>query len=602
MTRSGTPPCEITVADLCTLPPPEGDARPGSICGCLAWLAGRVGADHPEVRAIRGAVTTIAMVLNRQEDRARALATDLPADPGQLRPLLRDALPAAFRISRSRWANARSLLATLLIAAGWVSPECRPRLPLSGPWAQLLRRPGGVKDRLHYALRPFLRFCQRRGVLPESIGPDDLLAYEAWLEARTLDIQPRNTASCVSTAWRRQQRLSPGWPRQSITTPSRVWQKALDFSAFPASFEADVRAYMEALRHPDPLDPDAGRPLAEISIQHARRHLLRAATYLVGTGVPAERITGIAVLIEPAHYRKILLALHAEGQPMLAAAGETPGWTKIAEQIASSLVVAARRRVKPAPDVLEQLLAVRRMVRARHGGLSNRVQDRLAGLALPDERCRLYELPWRAFQVAERLLRDGGLARAAKLHETALALAIVLQHPLRLGNLASLDLEQHLLRDQRGRLVQVSIPASAVKNRTNIRFDLPADLAARIERHIDRFRPHVPGHADGTALFPGRAGRPREAQSLGRHLRRIVEQQLGKRFHPHLARHLAVDVLLEADQGNLPVAQRLLGHRRIQTTEGIYGSRVTRAANRRFAELIREQAGQASRPRGRRRA
>lgn len=58
-------------------------------------------------------------------------------------------------------------------------------------------------------------------------------------------------------------------------------------------------------------------------------------------------------------------------------------------------------------------------------------------------------------------------------------------------------------------------------------------------------------------------------------------------------------MLLEADQGNLPVAQKLLGHTRLKTTEEIYGSRVTLTASRRYGELIREQVTRSPRMRGR---
>lgn len=327
---------------------------------------------------------------------------------------------------------------------------------------------------------------------------------------------------------------------------------------------------------------------------HTRRFLLRAATCAVQSGVPAAEISGIAKLVEPAVFRAVVLALHEEGKPFLAAGGETAEWTRVAECIATTLVLAARRWVRLPQEVLEHLVTLRKRIKPRRGGLSNRVQDRLADLASEEDRAALYELPWRAFDVADRMLRDQDVMRAAKLHETALALAIVLHHPVRHGNLARLDVQRHFVRNSRGQLRQVSIPASEVKNKVNIRFNLSDELTARIERHLSHFRPHVPGHDTTSALFPGMNGKPREPQSLGRHLRRLVEQQLGKRFHVHLARHLAVDILLEADSRNLQLAQKLLAHSKQETTEMLYGGRVTLVANRQFQGVVRTQAAQAS--------
>lgn len=571
---------------------PAAPDRPATLTGCLAWAEEHLGKDDPDVKQVRGAVLTITRVVLKIEVRAKALEADLPADPIALRPLLSAALPAALNVSVSRWSNAKSLLKTLLIATGWVSPHARPYQPVSPAWQALLTNaPGG---KLNGALRPFLRHCDRLGVKPENVSAEHLASYEEWLTRETLDLRPRGTVTNIQTAWRRLQRIYPEWPRQELKTPSRVLKKAMAFEAFPQSFEVDVLAYMAALRNPDPLDPEQTRPMSEISVQHTRRYLLRAATLAVGSGVAATEITGIAKLVELATFRSVVLALHEEGKPLLAAAGETAQWTLVAEVIANTLVLAARRWVRVPPAALEKLIALRKRIKPRRGGLSNRVQDRLADLATDEDRQALHSLPWQAFDMAERMLREEKYMRAAKLHETALALAIVLRHPLRHRNLTGLDVDRHFVRNGRGKLQQVSIPASEVKNRVNIRFDVGDDLATRIERHLSHFRPHVPGSEATSALFPGMRGKPREPQSLGRHIRRLVEQQLGKRFHVHLARHLAVDILLEADSRNLPLAQKLLAHQKQQTTEIAYGGRVTLAANRKFQDLLREQADRKS--------
>ena len=77
---------------------------------------------------------------------------------------------------------------------------------------------------------------------------------------------------------------------------------------------------------------------------------------------------------------------------------------------------------------------------------------------------------------------------------------------------------------------------------------------------------------------------------MGEHLRRLVGEQLGKQFHAHLVRHLAVDIVVEATGGDLRPAQQLMGHRDRRTTERAYGSRATLVANRRYQEILREQA------------
>lgn len=132
---------------------PTGADRPASVLGCVAWLGGQLGEQDPEFKAIRGAITTIAAVIHRIEDRRRAIAKDLPADPVQLRALLAAALPAALKVSASRWSNAKSLFKALLMAAGWVSADARGWVRLSGPWGDTLQLVPSDELRLPLATR-----------------------------------------------------------------------------------------------------------------------------------------------------------------------------------------------------------------------------------------------------------------------------------------------------------------------------------------------------------------------------------------------------------------------------------------------------------------
>jgi ABC-type cobalamin transport system permease subunit len=86
---------------------------------------------------------------------------------------------------------------------------------------------------------------------------------------------------------------------------------------------SDLECYLAALRAPNPLDPDQRRPLAAVSIRSARYALLRAATFLVGSGVPIEKVTSLATLVAPEAFRTTALEMHRDGLPRLRAANET---------------------------------------------------------------------------------------------------------------------------------------------------------------------------------------------------------------------------------------------------------------------------------------
>lgn len=579
-------PRKAALPQTALLTPPAADQRPTTLLGCVSWLRSQLGAEHREAKTAAGSVATLLRVLHQ----TRTLKDeDLPARPADLRPYLLKAMPAAIRLSQSRYSNAKAQVTTLLIAAGWVSPETRSGLPLSQFWRERLCDSG--RKQHTGPLIPFLRYCERRNIGPDAISAQIVERYEAWCAEFTLDHRPRHTSIGITTCWRRFQRLRPDWPPQELRLPSRKQQKALSVSNFTREFETDLNGYLQSLRSPDPLEPTHGRPQAEISVDRARRSMLRAATYLHQSGLALHQIQGIADLVRPQAFRAIAQGLHAEGVPILRAAGERAQWTRSAYDITSDLVIAARRWVKLADSELAEITKLKSRVKPRMRELSERVQADLADYLTDEERAELFELPWRAFEAADAMRRDKDMARGAKLHETALALILVLHTTLRLGDLARLDLKQHFVRDRRERITGLTIRSH--KTGTPTRIEVDAAVARRIEQHAEKFRPMIPGHDGSHALFPSKNGRSRWPSTLGEKMRRLVKRQLGKRFTAHLARHLAVDIALDADPRNMPIAQRQLGHKSLTTTARQYGSRATLAANKRYTQLIREQAERA---------
>jgi integrase len=275
--------------------------------------------------------------------------------------------------------------------------------------------------------------------------------------------------------------------------------------------------------------------------------------------------------------RTILLALHREGGG---------AWTPSARHVADALVAMAQRWARLPEAEVQDLARLRSMVRLDYQGLSPRAEDRLAQLG--DERAvaALFSLPERAFAQAEALLREGQALKAGRLHETALCLALLLARPLRIGDLAGLDLQRDARRDRAGRLIEFAVLIQ--KTRGLQRITLDDDLRRRIERHISTFRPLLEGAANGHALFPAKDGTPRRASILGRHLTRLVARQVGVVFRPHDARHLAAELLLDADPNALPVAQQLLGRATPKVTEQTYATRKGRAAQAEYLRLVGE--------------
>lgn len=119
------------------------------------------------------------------------------------------------------------------------------------------------------------------------------------------------------------------------------------------------------------------------------------------------------------------------------------------------------------------------------------------------------------------------------------------------------------------------------------------DLRAQLAAHIDRFGAQAPL---GSPLFANQRGRPLTPQCLRLRLRlhRLRKSRALKRaVTPHMLRHTAATLLLEAGI-DIRFVQRLLGHASIATTQ-IY-THVSNVALREALERANVIAGVVSRP------
>jgi integrase len=314
------------------------------------------------------------------------------------------------------------------------------------------------------------------------------------------------------------------------------------------------------------------------TLKAVRASILRAVAVLLAAGEMPEAFVRLADVVTPVRLRTVLLALHRE-------VGRQ--WTSQTVGLSHNLVAMARRWVKLPAEALEELERLRRAVKVRYTGLSRRAQDILSQFSSDDQREALFELPDRAFEQAELLLREKQRARAAKLHETAFALALVLHgRPVRAENLHMIDFARHLRRDARGRPVEFDFAPGEVKNDRQIRITLDRPLSERLERHIAVFRPHLPGASGSTVLFHGLNGGLRSEGTITKQINKLVQRQIGAHFRLHDARNLAVDLLLEDDPASMATAQQLLGHSSERVTEGIYHVRRGRAAQAAYAQAV----------------
>jgi integrase len=157
--------------------------------------------------------------------------------------------------------------------------------------------------------------------------------------------------------------------------------------------------------------------------------------------------------------------------------------------------------------------------------------------------------------------------------------------PIRIANLSILELDRHLVRRRPRDPMHIVLEGEEVKNHEPLDYPLPPETVELIELYLRRFRPLL-APAGSTALFPGRSGGPKGANGFAQQISSTIHCHTGMRINPHLFRHIAAKVYLDANPGGYEVVRRVLGHRSISTTTRFYTGLETGSAVRHFDATI----------------
>jgi integrase len=534
-------------------------------------LAGR--RDLPDLRS---AVRTVARALGRPPEA-------IPAHPGHLRQLLAAVTPATHGLRPARWANTRSLLGRAMRLTGTDLLPGRSTAPLTPVWRGLAGRLKPVKA-LEIGLGRLMRFCSTQGIAPEEVDDTAFERFRVALEQTSLVRHPERVHRDTAYCWNRAATTVPGWPAKRLMVPRRAKQPyVLPPEAFPASFRADLAAWLARLAGEDLLAALPFRPVRPATRERRHLQVLQLASALVHCGgrAPAE-LKGLADLVEPAAVREAL-------RFFLERAGGRP--TRQIHELAAAALVIARHWVK-VPEAQEQALRAlakrcdpgERGMTAKNRAVLRRLEDGAlvqALLTLPD-------------RLARGLARKTApLTRGEALRlQTASAIAILVAAPMRISNLVGLRLDRHVLR-QGGRgaaqpQVRLVISAEEVKNRRELDYPLPAWVVALLDLYLARARPLLQSRP-GPWLFPGAGDSHKQRHGLSKQIAAAAETMLGLRLTPHQFRHACGAIYLAANPGGHEVVRNLLGHRSIETTIRYYAGMEMAAALRHYDAVILER-------------
>ena len=498
----------------------------------------------------------------------------MPASFSVLRNASRSVSPAAAGIGRSRWSNIRSDLKFILDRSD--APTRAPlRKDLVADW-QILRTLVDHDFPTKLGLSNLFHWCSARGIQPNDVCDAVMELYREDLHTRSLRINPdrRHQRTCV--LWNRAAAHYPQWPRQEVTVPKYRRTISFPWDSFPKPFRDDLDSYTVLMTGDDLMAENAPDRLRKPStMAHQREQIRRFASALVHSGTPIEEITSLEVLVERRNFERgfrYYLDWLGSNRPSLF-------------EIASTLVVVAKAYVGLDADDVKELMRLRDRLKCRKRGMTVKNRERLRPFLDPRNQARFLRL-------ADRLIKEakarGRTKKAALLVQIALAHEIEIAAPLRLGNLAALNLNRHFrfVGGCTRATVYISIPSDEVKNEEPLEHPLPDRAAELLDLYLRQYRSLLLDGPDEGWLFPGQGRGHKHEVTIRQQLCGAVFRHTGLTVNPHLYRHIAAFFYLQANPGDYETVRRLLGHKSVETTIMFYAEFERYPALRQYNDCI----------------
>lgn len=183
--------------------------------------------------------------------------------------------------------------------------------------------------------------------------------------------------------------------------------------------------------------------------------------------------------------------------------------------------------------------------------------------------------------------------RAAVTAQLAIAILILIRAPVRMQNLASIQIGLNLVKPGGPETPYMLVfPDYDVKNGVPLEFAFDETTTAIIYEYIRQFRSQLMRGFNHDYVFAGGSQRgPKATKTLSEQISERLWKELGLEITPHQFRHAAAYIMLKADPGNYELVRRVLGHRNIATTQNFYIGLETLEATRLFSEMLSDMAG-----------
>jgi integrase len=520
-------------------------------------------------RDLRSSIKRVALLVG--DDPAR-----IPLDLRTISAKLATVSPAAAGLTSKTFSNIRSDFIAAVKVSG-LKPVQRPaRTPLSPAWKKLYTGLSGRRAQL--GLSRLARYASAKGIAPQEIDDATIDAFITAVRDGSLHRKPNDLHRKVALIWNETAERSE-FGLQTVEVPSfRRTAKRIEWTGLTTTFRRDVNEYLTWCGGTDVFAADArSRALSPQTIKLHQNQIHAAVTALVESGVKPAAIKSVADLVSPEHFKRVLRRRHE------AIGGRENVFN---HDLAWALVQIARRWVKADADVLAELIRLAGKVPMPVSGLTDKNKRCLRQFDDPVVLQRLFNFPSRLWAEVKRDAKPN--VKTLVKAQAALAVAILSYMPIRPQNLATLTFDIDLfLREGLRATSSLELSASKVKNRTELAFDIPSEVARMLIEYRNRIAPKVIGHRPDR-LFVRADGTPKNQWSVAWLIRTYLKRRVGVELSSHQFRHLSAKVMLDAQPGIFETVRQLLGHKSLSTTVGAYAGIDSRRAGRHQQRLIEE--------------
>lgn len=216
------------------------------------------------------------------------------------------------------------------------------------------------------------------------------------------------------------------------------------------------------------------------------------------------------------------------------------------------------------------------------------------GRPVSDKRHRLrpaLELYQLGFDLMDHAKEHGDPLKAATVFHDGLLIALLAARPVRLANLASITIDQHLSRH--GDEYWLTFPAKEIKTRRHLEFPLPMDLSLMMTQYLIEHRPLLAAQkgfwkrGDHNGLWVSTHGSQLQRNQIYRRIIARTRERFGQSINPHLFRDAVATSVAIEDPGHIGIVTTILGHSTTKTAETYYNQASSLEAARSHQAVVR---------------